>query len=122
MKNSRKKHHQGGSEPVRAGSGNVFADLQLEHAPERLAKAELARQIALLIHESGWTQAQAATQLGIDQPKVSALLRGQLRGFSTDRLLRFLHAVGQQVEIVIRPQKSKSPALNTPWRVIRHVA
>jgi predicted XRE-type DNA-binding protein len=68
-----------------------------------LAKADLALRIAQLLAEQRLTQKQAAALLGLDQPKVSALLRGKLEGFSTARLLRFLNALGQDVDIVIRP-------------------
>jgi predicted XRE-type DNA-binding protein len=88
--------------PVEHGSGNVFADLGLPNAPELLAKAELARRIVDLIRQQKLTQSQAATRLGVDQPKISALVRGNLEGFSSDRLFRFLNALGRDVEIVIR--------------------
>lgn len=87
---------------VEASSGNVFADLGLPDPDESLAKAELARRICAILTERGLTQETAAAVLGVDQPKVSALLRGKLSGFSTDRLFRFLNALGQDVEIVIR--------------------
>ncbi len=90
---------------VEAGSGNVFADLEVPEADEALAKAELARRICTILSERKLTQARAAAVLGIDQPKVSALIRGKLDGFSTDRLFRFLNALGQDVEIVIRPRR-----------------
>ena len=87
---------------VLESSGNVFADLDLDEPEEMLAKAELARRIGHILKRRRLTQAQAATLLGIDQPKVSALLRGKLGGFSTDRLLRFLMALDRDVEIVIK--------------------
>ena len=84
-------------------SGNVFADLGVTDPEEALAKAALARAISTLIAERRLTQVQAAELLGIDQPKVSALMRGRLAGFSIDRLLRFLLALDRDVEIVIKP-------------------
>lgn len=105
---------------VSAGTDNVLADIGLANPDERLAKAELVRQIAQVIAQAGWTQAQAAQRLGIDQPKVSALLRGQLAGFSTDRLIRFLNAIGQDVEIVISPRRPEETTASL--RVIRRVA
>lgn len=75
---------------VEESSGNVFADLGFPHAEEALAKSRLAQCIAEIIEKQHLTQVQAAALLGIDQPKVSKLLRGQLREFSTDRLFRFL--------------------------------
>jgi predicted XRE-type DNA-binding protein len=88
---------------VEESGGNVFADLDVPNPEETLAKAELARRIAEIIAERKLTQTGAAAVLGVDQPKVSALLRGKLDGFSTDRLFRFLNALGRDVEIVIRP-------------------
>lgn len=81
--------------------GNVFADLGVADPEEVLAKAELARQIALIIAERGITQTQAAEILGLDEPKLSALLQGKLAAFSIDRLLCFLLALDRDVEIII---------------------
>lgn len=88
---------------VRQGSGNVFADLKLPEAEELNAKAQVAYRICQILDERKLTQKQAAALLGIDQPKVSSLLRGRLDGFSSDRLFRFLNALDRDVEIVIRP-------------------
>ena len=90
---------------VEVGSGNVFADLGLSNADEALAKAELARQIGTIIKKRGLKQVDPAKLLDIDQPKVSALSRGVLSGFSTDRLLRFLSLLSCDVEIVLRPSR-----------------
>lgn len=87
--------------PVTESSGNVFADLGLPDAEEAMTKAELAMAIAAIIQERGMTQVQAAGVLGIPQPKVSTLLRGQLSGFSMERLLRFLNALGHDVRIIV---------------------
>jgi predicted XRE-type DNA-binding protein len=92
---------------VEPSSGNVFVDLGFPNAKEELAKADLAIRISRLIAARKLTQKEAAAVLRIDQPKVSALLRGKLEGFSTGRLLRFLNALGQDVEIVIRPAKGR---------------
>ena len=89
-------------------SGNVFADLGVENPEEALAKAELARQIGKLIKKKKLTQKQAAEILGIDQPKISALIRGRLRSFSLERLIRFLNELGQDVSITISPAKPHS--------------
>ena len=86
------------------GSGNVFEDLGRPRAAEALAKAELARKIGALIAKRGLTQADAAEVLQVDQPKVSALVRGRLAGFSLDRLVRFLVLLGSDVEIVVKPR------------------
>jgi predicted XRE-type DNA-binding protein len=87
---------------VEEGSGNVFADLGLPNPEERLAKAGLALRIAGVIRARRLTQASAARILKIDQPKISRLLRGQLSGFSTERLMQFLTLLGRDVEIVIK--------------------
>lgn len=83
-------------------SGNVFADLGLDQPEVRLAKAELAARIAGVIRDRDLTQKQAAEMLGLDQPKISALVRGKLAGFTIDRLLRFLADLGCDVEISVR--------------------
>ena len=88
---------------VKEGSGNVFADLKLPDADELNAKAKIAYGICRILEERKLTQKQAATLLGVDQPKVSALMRGRLEGFSSDRLFRFLNALDRDIEIVIKP-------------------
>src|SRR5690349_1850818 len=92
-------------EPVQVerGSGNVFADLGFANPDLALAKAELVQCIRALIAKRKLTQAKAAKLLGLDQPKVSALVRGRVEGYSIDRLFRFLNALGQRVEITVRP-------------------
>lgn len=77
---------------------NVFADLGVAAPEEALAKAELAAKISEIVEARALTQAAAATILGIEQPKVSALLRGRLTGFSMERLIWFLTALGRHVE------------------------
>jgi predicted XRE-type DNA-binding protein len=90
--------------PVERSSGNVFEDIGLAQSAELLAKSEIAARIAAIIQKRGLTQAKAAEVLGIDQPSISDLVRGRLRGFSSDRLFRFLNALGQDVRIVIVPR------------------
>ncbi|MCX7338097.1 MAG: helix-turn-helix transcriptional regulator [Alphaproteobacteria bacterium] len=89
-------------EPIESGSNNIFADLGLSNPEEHLAKATLAIQIAKIIKERGLSQSAAAAILGIDQPKVSALMRGQLKNFSLDRLCRFLNHFDRDVDIIVR--------------------
>lgn len=88
---------------VHSSSGNVFADLGLPDADEWIVKAELAHYISEIISERQLAQTEAAELLGVDQPKVSALVRGKLSGFSIERLFRFLNALGSNVEIRIIP-------------------
>ncbi len=83
-------------------SGNVFADLGLPRSEEALAKAELAQKIITILRERRLTQTQAAELLGVDQPKISALTRGRISGFSIERLLRFLVLLGHDVEITVK--------------------
>ena len=87
---------------IRESKGNVFADIGVKNPDQALAKAELTRQIANIIKSRGLTQSQAAEILHIDQAKVSALSRGHLRGFSAERLFRFLNALGHDVEIRVK--------------------
>jgi predicted XRE-type DNA-binding protein len=86
-------------------SGNVFADLGLADAEERLAKAELAQKIGGILRSRRLTQVQAAEVLGIDQPKVSALLCGQLSRFSIEKLMQFLLLLGRDVSITIKTRQ-----------------
>jgi len=81
----------------------VFADLGIPNPDLALTKAELVQRIRGLIAGQGLTQAKAAVLLGLDQPKVSALVRGRVEGYTIDRLFKFLTALGQQVEITVRP-------------------
>ena len=92
-------------------SGNVFADLGLADADEHLIKAGLVIKIDRIIGQRDLTQTAAAQLMGIDQPKVSALLAGQFRGYSVERLMRFLVALGHDVEIVVKPRKRRTAEL-----------
>jgi predicted XRE-type DNA-binding protein len=88
--------------PVTESSGNVFADLGLPEAEEELTKAQLASHIRQVIKRQRLTQVAAAAVMGIDQPKVSALLNGRLTNFSSERLMRLLTTLGQDVDITVR--------------------
>jgi predicted XRE-type DNA-binding protein len=92
---------------VMHGSGNIFEDLNLPEPEELLAKAALGLQIHDAIVERGWTQVQAATALGIPQPKVSALMGARLSGFSIERLLRLLLRLDRDIEITVRPKREE---------------
>ena len=93
------------------GSGNVFADLGLPDAGKHLIKAGLVVKIERTIRQRRLTQSAAAQLMGIDQPKVSAMLAGRFRGYSVERLMRFLVALGRDVEIVVKPVKRGSAEL-----------
>jgi predicted XRE-type DNA-binding protein len=82
---------------IRPGGKNIFEDLKLPDAEELNVKAQIAYRICELIQKRKLTQQEAASILGTDQPRVSALLRGRLEGFSSDRLFRFLNALDQEI-------------------------
>ncbi len=93
------------SADVIEGSGNVFADLGLPNADQELMKARLTLQIYRIIKDRGITQTEAGKILGIPQPHVSALARNRSGNFSVGRLIDFLTALGQDVEITVRPTR-----------------
>jgi predicted XRE-type DNA-binding protein len=97
--------------PYVEGSGNIYADMGAHDAEERFAKASLVHQIVDIIHERKLTQVEAAKVLGVDQPKVSALMRGRLADFSMERIFRFMRALGQTVEISVKPSSRRKPTL-----------
>jgi predicted XRE-type DNA-binding protein len=95
---------------IEASSGNVFADLGLADAAELDTKVRLAVEINRLIGTQRLAQAAAAERLGVNQPKISALKNYRLDGISVERLMSFLLALGQNVEIRITPRRpSRSP-------------
>lgn len=93
--------------PVRVteSSGNVFADLGLPNAEQELVKAQLTLQIYRIIKKRGMTQTKTAKILGIKQPHVSLLMRNRAGTFSVGRLMEFLTALGQDVEVTVRPTR-----------------
>ena len=88
---------------IKQGSTNVYADLGLENAEEMLVKAQLATKIGEIIKRRKLTQVQAAELLGMTQPKLSNLLRGQFRGISEAKMLECLTRLGRNIEIVVKP-------------------
>jgi predicted XRE-type DNA-binding protein len=96
------------------GSGNVFQDIGVPNPEEHLVKAQLVFRIDGIVKERRLKQIEVAHLLGIRQPDVSKMLRGQFRQFSMDRLMRFLVALNQDVEIVVKPHRDRSnaPALH----------
>lgn len=94
-------------------SGNVYADLAFADSDEMLAKARIVAQVARIIEARKLTQAKAGELLGIDQPKVSALLRGHFQGYSQERLIGFLTKLGMDVEIVVRQKTKKRQTAGT---------
>jgi len=92
------------------GSGNIFSDIGLPNAEEHLIKAQLVYKIDALMKARNLKQAEAAQLFGVKQPDVSKMLRGDFRQFSVERLMRFLVALGQDVEIVVKPHKDNQRA------------
>ncbi|MBM3739096.1 MAG: XRE family transcriptional regulator [Acidobacteria bacterium] len=95
----------GSPERITESSGNVFADLGFPNPGQEMMKARLTLQIYRMIRERGLTQAEAAKVLGIKQPHVSLLMRNRAGSFSIGRLMEFLTALGQDVEIAVRPSR-----------------
>ncbi len=87
---------------ITASSGNVFADLGFAEPGLELAKAKLAAAISQIIESRELTQADAGQIAGLDQPRISAIMRGRLGGFTIDRLFRTLNALGQDIEVTVR--------------------
>jgi predicted XRE-type DNA-binding protein len=101
---------------VQVSSGNVFADLGLPNAEQELLKARLTLQIYRIIKDRGLTQAQAGAILGIKQPHVSALMRNRAGNVSVGRLIEFLTALGQDVEIAVKPTRKAQGAMSVVVR------
>ncbi len=93
------------TDDITYGSSNVFADLGLPDATERQAKTRLAMEITAILKARGLKQVEAAVLLAVPQPKISALVNYRLDGFSLEKLMAFLTALDQDVEILIRPAK-----------------
>lgn len=91
---------------VTQGSGNVFADLGLPGSEEELVKARLVVVLRELIEQNGLSQTAAGKRLGIAQPDVSKLLKGRVAGFSLERLLGFVRALGTDIEIKLKPTRA----------------
>jgi len=116
-KKSTKRLSRSDTPSFEKGSGNVFADIGLPDPGTALAKARLASEISRLIHNQGMTQSEAGQKLGIDQPRVSALLRGRLAAFSLEKLMGFSTRLGNVVEVHCLPASRPTGAC---IRVIAH--
>ena len=93
---------------VATGSSNVYEDLELPNAAEMQVKASLAAKIGEIIKHRHLSQMQASEILGIPQPKLSGMLRGQFRGISESKMLECLNRLGRDVQIVVRKPSSRS--------------
>src|SRR5712672_3050371 len=92
------------------GRGNVFQDIGVPNAEEHLVKAQLVFKIDAILKKRGLKQVEAADLFGVRQPDVSKMLRGDFRQFSVERLLCFLVALDQDVEIVVKPHRGRGEA------------
>lgn len=101
---------------VTPSSGNVFADIGVPEPEEALAKAQLASRIREIVRDSRLTQVAAAAVMGIDQPKVSALLGGRLTNFSSERLMRLLTSLGQ--DVLGFQRKTETPLGEARWLTV----
>ena len=92
---------------VYEGSGNIFADLGLPDAETHYLKAQIVAELFRLTNGRKLTQAKAGALMGISQPEVSRLFKGNFREYSLDRLIAFLTAFDRDIEIVSRPRPRK---------------
>ena len=93
---------------IEGSTGNVYADLGMADADEMIVKAQLATKIGEIIRHRKWSQQQAADVLGLTQPKLSKMLRGQFRGISEAKMLDCLIRLGRDVQIVVSPARRKA--------------
>ena len=101
---------------IEVGSNNVFADLNLPEAEQRLSKAKIALYIEKLIEEQELTQSMAAEKMGLTQPDVSLIVRGRLSGFTLDRLLGAVMSLGNDVTINIQPKADVASHMTVDYR------
>lgn len=104
---------------IEVGSSNVFADVNLPEAEQRLSKAKIALYIEKLIQEQELTQAMAAEKMGLTQPDVSLIVRGQLKGFSLDRLLAAVMCLGNDVVINIKPKADIASHMRVDYKDVK---
>ena len=107
---ARKRNHRVAH--VTEATGNIFADLGLPNPEQELLKAQLTLQIYTILKDCGMTQAEIAKVLGVQQPQVSLLMRNRAGNFSVGRLMEFLTALRQDVEIIVRPTRKEHGALS----------
>lgn len=88
---------------------SAYAELRFPDAPEMLLKAQLVMRIAKIINERGWNQQQAAKVIGVTQPRLSKMLRGQFRGISEAKMMDCLIRLGCEVKILVGPRRKSAP-------------
>src|SRR5258708_32973535 len=101
---------------ISESSGNVFGDIGLPNPEQELMKAELTLQIYRIIKQRGMTQSEAAKALGIKQPHVSLLMRNRAGSFSVGRLMEFLTALGQDVEVAVTRSRQENGEMSVTLR------
>ncbi|MGQ0532845.1 MAG: helix-turn-helix domain-containing protein [Caulobacteraceae bacterium] len=89
-------------------SGNVFADLQIADSDTHLLKAQLVARLQHVIRAGKMTQAKTAEVIGVSQPDVSRILRGEFRDISVERLVLFLTRLGCAIDIVVKPANKRA--------------
>lgn len=94
---------------METSSGNIFADLGIPEPEEALIQADLALAIGRRISHEGWTQKQAAEVLGVRQSDVSNIVRGKLKGFSIERLVRLLRSLNCEIQVVVKDKQASEP-------------
>jgi predicted XRE-type DNA-binding protein len=105
-----------GKTGAKLSSGNVFADLGLPNPKQEMLKARLTLQIYKIVKARGLTQAQVGEILGIKQPHVSTLMRNRAGNFSIGRLMEFLTALGQDIEITVKPTRKAHGEMSVVMR------
>lgn len=93
---------------TRAMSGSAYHELGFPDADQMLVKAQLAVKIGAILRERGWSQQEAAKVLGMTQPKLSRMLRGQFHGISEMKMMECLVRLGRRVKIVVGPGQDKN--------------
>ena len=93
---------------IEKSNGNVYKDLSILNADEMLVKAQLVAKIDEIIKSRRWTQQEAAKILGITQPKLSMMLRGQFRGISEAKMLECLARLGRNIKIIVGPDQQST--------------
>lgn len=90
-------------ETITKSSGNVFADLGFkpDEAANLQVRSHLLSELATIISESGMTQTEASTMLGIQQSRISDIMRGKIQRFSVDALIKLLAAAGRRVDVQV---------------------
>lgn len=94
---------------IHRGTGNVFADLGFPESDAHLLKAQLVSRVQNILTDRKLTQVEAGRIMGISQPDISRMLRGQFRDLSVERIMRMLTRLGCDVDIVLKPQGSRPP-------------